>query len=196
MERQPIPVRIGEKISTPGGELITVDFVNRKVAKRESAFVRDVHDHEAHHAGVALATGTEVVHLTTIQNGNVLGSVQTTEANIFAAAVTMGRPGAGSDEFKTRLMGGDESTASTARSIASSVQDGIDEIARAAASQGELSGFEVEEAFRDGMEGREVIIFSQAKDGRKKKERMRVKGQIAEVIPLFPGVPEEIPAAA
>ncbi|MBP9716995.1 MAG: hypothetical protein KBD51_03590 [Candidatus Levybacteria bacterium] len=196
MERQPIPVRIGEQATTPGGELIRVDFVNRNVVRRDRATVEDVHDHEANHAGVALATGSDVIHLNTIRSGNVLGFVQTNEANLLAAAVTMGRPGAGSDEFKTRLMGGNESTASLARGIASSVEDGIDEIARAAAAEGQLSGSEVREAFEDGLKGREVIIFSQAADGRKKKERTRVKGQIAEVIPLFPGVPEEIGVAA
>lgn len=196
MERAPISVQIGSQVKTPGGELIKVDFVNRKVIRRDRAIVEDVHDHEAHHAGVALATGSNVLNLTTIRRGNVLGSVTTNEANLLAAAVTMGRPGAGSDEFKTRLMGGDESTASYARSIASSVRDGINEIAKAAAAEGELTGSQVEEAMEDGMKGREIIIFSQAKDGRKKKERMRVKGQMAQVIPLFPNVVEEIPAAA
>lgn len=196
MERQPIPVRIGEQATTPGGELIRVDFVNRKAARRDNAFVKDVHDHEANHAGVALATGTDVLSLTTIPRGNISGSVHTAEANKFASTVTMGRPGAGSDEFKTRLMGGDESTAAIARSVASSVEDGINEIARAAAAEGELSGYEVNEAFRDGMEGREVIIFSRAKDGRKRTERTRIKGQMAEVIPLFPNVEKDISIAA
>ena len=196
MERAPISVQIGSEVTTPGGELIRVDFVNRKVVRRDRAIVKDVHDHEANHAGVALATGSDVIHLNTIANGNVLGFVQTNEANLLAAAVTMGRPGAGSDELKTRMMGGDESTASLARSIAASVSDGINEIAMAAAAEEELSGSEVEEAMKDGMEGREVVIFSQAKDGRKHKETRRVKGKFAQVIPLFPNVEEEIPAAA
>lgn len=188
MERKPISVPIGEKFTTSGGELIRVDFVNRKVEKRDRANVEDVHDHEANHAGVALATGTPVLELTTIASGNTLGSVRTLHPNVFAASVTYGRPGAGTDEMITHALGGDEGTAATARGIAKSVQDGIDEIAKAAAAEGELSGHEVREAMKDGMEGREVIIFSQSADGRKRKEKRRVKGQMAEVIPLFPSI--------
>ncbi len=196
MERAPISVPIGGQTKTPGGELIRVDFVNRKVARRDSAIVKDVHDHEAHHAGVALATDTRVLHLTTIRDGNTLGSVTTDQANKHVAAVTWGRPGAGSDEFKTMLMGGDEATAMAARSIASSVSDGISEIAKAAAVQGELSEREVTEAFEDGIKGREIVVYTTNQDGSVTQERKRTKGKFVEVIPLFPGIEEEIPEAA
>jgi hypothetical protein len=110
--------------------------------------------------------------------------------------VTWGRPGAGSDEFKTMLMGGDEATAMAARSIASSVSDGISEIAKAAAVQGELSEREVTEAFEDGIKGREIVVYTTNQDGSVTQERRRTKGKFVEVIPLFPGIEEEIPEAA
>lgn len=197
MERlSPIPVEIGGQASTPDGGRVTAHYEDPRVARRDNATVEDVHDHEANHAGVALATGTNVIHLRTIRRGNVLGSVLADRPNKLVAAVTWGRPGAWDDEEKTKYMGGDKSTAAEARSIAVGVQDGINEIAKAAAVEGELSGHEVEEAFKDGMEGREVIIFSIAADRRKRKEKTRIKGHVAEVIPLFPGVEENIPKAA
>jgi rod shape-determining protein MreB len=66
----------------------------------------------------------------------------------------------------------------------------------AAAVQGELSEREVTEAFEDGIKGREIVVYTTNQDGSVTKERRRTKGKFVEVIPLFPGIEEEIPEAA
>ncbi len=194
MERQPIPVRIGEQASTPGGELIRVDFVNKKVARRDQQKPGKVPRYESEHAVVAESLGISVRSLNVLSEDE--GFVEVSQGDPIVAATHIG-DGDGHDRLVVMSFGMDpDVAASIADQHKSRLQDEISEVSKEASINNRMTGFQVREAMKDGREGREVVIFSQAADGRKKTERRRVKGKIAEVIPLFPNVEAEIPAAA
>lgn len=194
MERTPISVQIGSDIKTSGGELIRVDFVNRKVARRDQQKPGKVPRYESEHAVVAESLGISVRSLNVISEDE--GYVEVAHGDPIVAATHIG-DGDGHDRLVVMSFGMDPDVAALiADQHKSRLQDEISEVAKEASINPRMNGYEVRETIRDGREGREVIIFSQAKDGRKRTERRRIKGKFAQVIPLFPNVEEEIPAAA
>lgn len=194
MERAPISVQIDSDIKTPGGEHIRVDFVNRKVARRDQQKPGKVPRYESEHAVVAESLGISVKSLNVLSEDE--GYVEVAHGDPIVAATHIG-DGDGHDRLVVMSFGMDPDVAAViADQHKSRLQDEISEVSKEASINNRMTGFQVREAIRDGREGREVVIFSQAKDGRKHKETRRVKGKFAEVIPLFPNLEEEISAAA
>lgn len=183
MERAPISVQIGSEATTPGGKLIRVDFVNKKVIERDRQRPGKVPRYESEHAVVAESLGVTVKSLNIVSPDE--GFVELSEGNPIVAATHIG-DGDGHDRLVVMSFGMDpDQAASIANSHKSRLQDEITEVAKEASINPRMSGYEVREAIKDGRDGREVVIYTTQTDGSVVEERRRVKGRFAEVIPLF-----------